>query len=160
MQQTIFTDNRTGATFSHCRRYRYALWRIWGESKPLVMIVGLNPSTANESQPDPTIRRVITFAKSWGYGGFYMMNLFAYVSAYPKDLVTVPDAIGDNDRYLDEVSKKCQDVVFAWGDFKVARWRSAQVIAKFPDAKCILKNANGTPGHPLYIKADAKLISF
>ena len=50
------------------------------------MFIGLNPSTANEITNDPTIRRVQRFAFDWGYGGVYMMNLFAYITAYPKEL--------------------------------------------------------------------------
>ena len=39
------------ALLSPCRRYRYALWRRWGDGPP-AMFIGLNPSTAD----DPTIR--------------------------------------------------------------------------------------------------------
>jgi len=65
----------SGAEFSECRKYRYALWRIWDKSKPLVMFIGLNPSTANENVDDPTIRSVCRMTKNNGYGGVYMMNL-------------------------------------------------------------------------------------
>ena len=34
---------KKGAELSPCRRYRYALWRIWDDSKPAVMFIGLNP---------------------------------------------------------------------------------------------------------------------
>ncbi|HHC7270859.1 TPA: DUF1643 domain-containing protein [Vibrio parahaemolyticus] len=63
------------AKLSDCRTYRYELWRIWDEQKPYAMFVGLNPSTADETEDDPTIRRCIYFAKSWGYGGLCMANL-------------------------------------------------------------------------------------
>lgn len=46
----------------------------------------LNPSTADENVDDPTIRRCINFAKDWGYGGMYVGNLFAFRTAYPKEL--------------------------------------------------------------------------
>ena len=48
---------KTDAKFSACRKYRYALWRNWDESKPSAMIIGLNPSTADENENDPTITR-------------------------------------------------------------------------------------------------------
>jgi hypothetical protein len=57
---------KTDAKFSACRKYRYALWRTWDESKPSAMIIGLNPSTADENENDPTITRCFNFAKSWG----------------------------------------------------------------------------------------------
>ena len=75
-----------GAEFSSDRKYRYCLWRIWDRQLPLVMFIGLNPSTANETEPDHTITRVMGFARSWGYGGFYMMNLFGIVSSQPENI--------------------------------------------------------------------------
>ena len=56
---------KTDAKYSACRKYRYALCRNWDESKPYAMIIGLNPSTADENENDPTITRCINFAKSW-----------------------------------------------------------------------------------------------
>ncbi|GHX72979.1 hypothetical protein VCSRO16_3593 [Vibrio cholerae] len=66
------------AELSKCRKYRYALWRTWDSDKPFAMFIGLNPSTADEKNDDPTLRRCINFAKSWGYGGVCMANLFAF----------------------------------------------------------------------------------
>lgn len=48
------------------------------------MFIGLNPSTADESKDDPTIRRCIRFAKDWGYGGLLMMNAFAFRATDPN----------------------------------------------------------------------------
>ena len=56
---------KTNAIFSECRKYRYALCRIWDDSKPYAMFIGLNPSTADETEDDPTIRRCINYAKDW-----------------------------------------------------------------------------------------------
>ena len=63
---------KKSATFSECRKYRYSLWRVWDESLPFVLFIGLNPSTADEIEDDPTIRRCINFTKEWGYGGMCM----------------------------------------------------------------------------------------
>jgi hypothetical protein len=46
------------------RKYRYTLTRVWDETKDKVMFIGLNPSTADEIEDDPTIRRCINFTKS------------------------------------------------------------------------------------------------
>src|SRR5688500_9378076 len=70
-----------GADFSKCRNYRYCLYRFWDFSKPKVMCIGLNPSTANGETDDPTIRDLTRITQHLGYGGFYMMNLFAFVSS-------------------------------------------------------------------------------
>lgn len=155
----LFQNN--GAIFSDCGRYRYQLWRIWDSTKPPVMFIGLNPSTANADTDDPTIRRVVSFASSWGYGGVYMMNLFAWVSAYPEDLLTCVDPIGENDCHLWEVSEICNgEVVFAWGAFKQNKERARQVAEAYPNARCLQKNKDGSPKHPLYVKGDTKLIDF
>ncbi len=69
----------TGAKFSEDKRYRYMLWRRWDETKACVMFIGLNPSTANESTDDPTIRSVVAIANNLGYGGVYMLNLFQLI---------------------------------------------------------------------------------
>jgi hypothetical protein len=147
-------NNVIGAEFSQCRNYRYALWRIWDVTKPRVMFIGLNPSTANEITDDPTIRRVKSFARSWGYGGVYMCNLFAWVTAYPDELLKCPDPLNGNDFWLLKIAAQCTDVVFAWGNFKEAQERAKDVIERFPKAKALQINKNGSPKHPLYVAGD------
>lgn len=150
----------SGAEFSADRKYRYALWRVWDNSKPLIMFIGLNPSTANEIDPDRTITRVKTFAEDWGYGGFYMMNLFGIVSSKPEILLTDPDPLGDNDQWLEKIAIKCERIVFAWGVFKQARTRAEKVKKRFPGAYCLKKTKEGHPWHPLYVAAATKPILF
>ena len=58
--------------------YRYSLSRVWGNSKPYVLFIGLNPYTADENTDDPTTKRCIDYAKRWGYGGLRMANLFGF----------------------------------------------------------------------------------
>lgn len=154
----LFDNN--GAIFSDDRKYRYALWRIWDPSKPLVMFIGLNPSTANEAKSDPTITRVKSFARHWGYGGVYMMNLFAIVSSKPAILISDPDPLGENDIWIDQVAAKCDMVVFAWGAFRAAKTRSKAIIEMFPTAKALTINADGSPKHPLYVPGNIELINF
>lgn len=150
----------TGAEFSADRKYRYALWRIWDESKPLVMFIGLNPSTANETEPDNTITRVMNFAKDWGYGGFYMMNLFGIVSSKPQVLVTDSDPLGDNDQWLEKIAAKCERIIFAWGVFKQAKARAEDVKKRFPGSYCLKKTKKGHPWHPLYVAGNTQPIPF
>lgn len=138
-----------GATFSECGKYRYRLWRIWNTEKPNAMVIGLNPSTANNADDDPTIRNLRLLLTSNGYGGFYMMNLFALVSSNPNDLRSCPDPIKDNDQWLTHTAKYCTDIFFAWGSFKQANYRIKKVADMFPDALCFGKTPNGKPLHPL-----------
>jgi hypothetical protein len=149
-----FEDN--GAMFSDDRKYRYALWRKWDKTKPMIMFIGLNPSTANEDQDDPTIRRVIRFARYWGFGGVYMLNLFTYVTAYPEKLLKCDNPLMLADWYLQLYAKKVERIVFAWGSFPESVERAKQVKAMFPIAFCLGRNSNGSPKHPLYLKSDTK----
>lgn len=144
-------DTVIGAEFSPCRKYRYVLWRIWDKQLPKVMFIGLNPSTANEITDDPTIRRVKSMAKNWGFGGVYMTNLFSFVTAYPDELLKCPDPINGNDLWLHKVASLCSEIIFAWGNFKEAQERSKKIIEMFPKAKCLQINKNGSPKHPLYV---------
>ena len=150
----------SGATFSEDRKYRYTLWRIWDESKPLVMFIGLNPSTANEAEPDNTITKVIKIAKNNGYGGLYMMNLFGIISPKPTILDTCENPFGNNDIHIGQIANKVKDIVFCWGTFKQIRGRSEWAKRIFPNALCLKHTKNGSPWHPLYCKDDTKLIPF
>jgi len=159
-QLDLFTNENAGAIFSESKNYRYVLWRKWDETKPAVMFIGLNPSTANENEDDPTIRRVKRFAFDWGFGTVYMLNLFAYVTAYPEELKKCNDPIGDNDNWLKEYAKKSDQIVFSWGSFSESKERAIKVIEMFPNSKCLVKNRDGSPKHPLYISASIKLQNF
>lgn len=137
------------ALFSEDRKYRYYLKRIWDENLPYAMVIGLNPSTANEEDDDTTIQNLIKLLSGSGYGGLFMMNLFALVSSNPDDLRSCPNPVGDNDKYLKSISDYCDDVFFAWGSFKQAEYRIKFVVKQFPRALCFGRTPNGRPLHPL-----------
>ena len=82
------------AEFSPCRTYRYALWRWWDRSRPYAMFIGLNPSTADEVNNDPTVSRCIGYSRRWGYGGLCMTNIFAYRSTDPARMKAHSAPIG------------------------------------------------------------------
>lgn len=145
----LFGNTDTGAEFSRDGKYRYKLWRIWDKTLPLVMCIGLNPSTANADKNDPTINNLIAMLSTLGFGGFYMTNLFALISSKPEALLTCEDPLGDNDAKLKEVAMACEVVIACWGSFKQADERIKQVLPMFPNAKCFGWNKNGTPFHPL-----------
>jgi len=162
----LFENNSRGAVFSDCRNYRYVLWRIWDNELPLIMCIGLNPSTANSDSDDPTIQNLTKMLKRLGYGGFYMTNLFAIISSKPEILSTCKDPLGKNDIYLAKTRMQCKDVLFCWGMFPQAKERGAVVSQMFNNPKCFGINANGSPFHPralTYIKngiKEAKLIDY
>jgi len=106
------------ATFSRCMTWRYTLERYWDKSKPFVLFILLNPSTADGMNDDPTNRRGINYAKDWGYGGVVFCNLFAYRTPYPKELkkCDVDKAIGiDNETAIRIMCDRAGIIICAWG---------------------------------------------
>ena len=79
-------QGKSGATFDRSGRYRYRLWRQWDSALPTVAYIMLNPSTADETANDPTMRACIRIAKLSGFGGMEVVNLFAYRTPDPRRL--------------------------------------------------------------------------
>jgi hypothetical protein len=146
------------AYFSLDRKYRYALWRIWDETLPIVMFIGLNPSDANESSDDPTVRHCIAFARRWQqYGGIIVGNLFARCTPDPKVMMKDEEPIGiENDEWLLKLSKDAALVVSAWGDRGIFKKRGRAVRSLIPDLHYLKLNKSGEPSHPLYLLSDLK----
>ena len=141
-----------GAKLTTDRLYRYLLWRIWNNTKPLVLFIGLNPSTADENIDDPTIRRCLGFAMGWGYGGLLMANLFAYRATNPKELRCIADPIGrDNDDNIIAANKKAGITILAWGNGGQYLNRGDAVANMLPGACRLRITKLGQPQHPLYL---------
>ena len=155
--------NETGnvCVFSPCRTWRYTLRHSWMdvfdiEERPIVWIA-LNPSTADENQLDPTLRRIRGYSKAWGYNTFYMLNLFAYRATDPQDMRRAADPIGpENDKWILEIARKSDLVMFAWGRHGLFNNRQDQVLNLLQGFNlCYLeKTGDGIPKHPLYLKSD------
>lgn len=145
------------AELSPCRRYRYALWRTWDHGLPRVMFIGLNPSTADETADDPTLRRTMAFARRWGYGGVGNGNLFAFRARDPRAMMAADDPVGpDNDAWLRRLADEAGLVVAAWGNHGAFRGRAAAVRRALRELHVLGLNASGEPAHPLYQRADTR----
>jgi hypothetical protein len=151
------------AIISACGTYRYRLERTWSTS-PKVAFIMLNPSTADAEKDDPTIRRCVSFAKSWGYGGLIVGNLFALRSTDPKALISAPDPIGpDNDAHLRAIALCAERVVCAWGAHGSHHNRDKHVTRLFKlqhELASLGVTGKGQPKHPLYIAATTELRNF
>lgn len=156
MSEDLFTlpgDIRRTAVFSECRQWRYELWRRWDDSKPYCVFVCLNPSTADETKDDNTVRRCIDYAQRWGYGAFCMLNIFAYRATQPKNMKAFPKPIGAlNDETLKRVCADAGIVVAAWGTHGTHLRRNLEVLAFLPRLHALQVTAEGHPNHPLYLK--------
>lgn len=139
------------AEISPCGYYRYTLSRIWNPSLPYVAFIGLNPSTADAEKDDSTLIRCIQYAKDWGYGGVWMVNLFAFRATNPADMKAAHDPVGPhNDSALQSVCDDAGLVVAAWGNHGVFQRRSQQVREILGAMHCLKINKTGEPTHPLY----------
>ena len=144
-----------GALLSPCREYRYTLWRRWDET-PMAMFVGLNPSTADETLDDPTIRRCVGFARSWGYGGLLMCNLFGLRATDPAAMKAAIDPVGSlADQTLLAEAQRAAVVVAAWGTHGAHLGRGAAVRRLLTPYRLhyLRLTKDGHPSHPLYLPA-------
>ena len=146
----------SGADFSPDGLYRYRLWRVWDPSRPILLFILINPSKANEITNDPTAERCQRRAIHLGFGGMCIVNLFGLVSTDPSVLKGHPDPVGpDNDDAILQGTREAGMVICGWGTPGKLRRRGEEVLALLRSNSiqplCLILNADGTPGHPLYI---------
>lgn len=152
------------AQLSPCGLYRTRLTRSWDPSGTRVCFIGLNPSTADGTQDDPTLRRCIGFAKGWGHGSLVLLNLFARRTPSPaalwkmaaagEDIVGPPGS--QHNAALIQEAAQAQQVIACWGAAKAARPRGAELLLSLVDAgvqvHAIQRTKGGDPSHPLYLR--------
>lgn len=155
---TLFRPKLDGrADISLCGQYRYTLWREMRSSinAPFVAWIMLNPSTADASMDDPTIRRCISFTLDWGFSSMVVVNLFALRSPHPDVLALHRDPVGpDNNSWIANTVCPASRIVTAWGALPFARDRARSVCALLQgldDVVCLGTNKDGSPKHPLYV---------
>lgn len=144
------------AVISRCGTYRYLLTREWDPSLASMLWIMLNPSTADASVDDPTIRKCIGFAKKWCFGSITVVNLYALRATSPKELALHSHPCGPmNDSYIEAAFVDVGLVVAAWGT-KGSPRRSKDVCAIAARKEKPLHHIgtltkDGFPRHPLYV---------
>lgn len=145
-------EMQRGAVVSDCGRYRYVLWRRWDVTKPRLIFIMLNPSTADAELDDATIRVCMGRARKMDMGGIRVLNLFAYRATHPADLDAVDDAIGpENDGYIERYlgmrdfeEGRPELIISAWGDGGLRRGHRRERWREVVSIVC------GDMGDPLY----------
>ena len=176
-------DAAKWAALSRCGRYRFMLGRAWDQEdpaspqgvfgrweRPLCVWVMLNPSTADHTTDDPTIRKCVGFAQRLGCCGILVVNLFAWRATDPNDLVKVidegrQDAVGwCNDEML-TLASTLQPMLVGWGkttrkSFKARAERvfSLGLSQSWP-MLCLGVNDDGSPRHPLYVSYEVQALA-
>lgn len=136
-----------GAVLSSCGRYRYRLGRQFGLGDRNVVFVGVNPSTADATVDDPTVRKWIGFAKRWELDRIEVVNLFAYRATDVRALAEAADPVGpENDAYLRAALAGAELVVPCWGSCEAAAGVAHKGRGGHDDAAAVRDHA-AMPGH-------------
>lgn len=145
------------AVFDTTGLYRYLLTRVWDPAEPLAVFVMLNPSTADATRDDPTIRRCIGLARSWGYGRLDVVNLFAYRTHDPRVLAAAPAPEGpENAEYVTAATHRADLVIAGWGNAGARLGAGRAMAARLAGSFCLGLTRLGQPRHPLYVPRDAQ----
>ena len=150
------------ATFSPCGHYRWWLERLWQPAAPRLLFIGLNPSRAGGQRDDPTLRRLVGFARRWGFGSLEVLNLFARISPSPAVLRRAADPVGaEADVWMQQrlVAHPQATLWLGWGNQGAWRGRDRAVLALLQgrDLWALGLTAAGQPRHPLYVAGDVAL---
>lgn len=152
--------------------YRYVLWRLWDprQANGICAWVMLNPSTADETEPDKTITKCVGFARKWGHAGIVVVNLFALRSRDPSVLTHARDAVGTHNAHF--VNKVLHDSritrrVVAWGNEGALDARDEAFFVTHTELElhCLQPPGKealtrlGAPRHPVRLGYDSQLRS-
>jgi len=154
------------AVISTCGRYRYLLTRQVGPGLQTATFIMLNPSTADATSDDPTIRRCIGFARRWGCGQLAVLNLFAVRATDPADMKRADDPVGPENRdWFDRTLLAPEGpVVCAWGVHGEYRGQDLTVLAWLAEygikPLALGMTRDGHPKHPLYLPKSAGPTAF
>jgi hypothetical protein len=149
------------AVISDCGKYRYWLSRDGDASKQRVAFVMLNPSTADATVDDATIRRCRSFARG---APFVVVNAYAFRATNPKDMKAADDPVGKlNYDYLFRVANGDFKIIIAWGaNIDPDHAETVRAILKHGDEQfnvlyCLGVTKDNHPRHPLYVRGDAPI---
>lgn len=160
-----------GAILDSVRAYRYLLWYdnllfppAIAPYPKVVTWVMLNPSTADETEDDPTIRRCIGFSRAWGFDTMEVVNLFSLRSPNPVALRKHAQPVGGRDAlsHAWDSILRADRIVVAWGanpmasESPVYEWLGGGSLFE-GKTFCLGHTRGGQPKHPLYLPADTEL---
>jgi hypothetical protein len=131
------------------------LWDVWDEQKPLILFIGLNPSNGDAEKDDQTLIKIRKFVLNYqngNYGGFYIGNLFAFVTSKPTELLKSKEPVGvENNWHLLQMAAKCKMVICMWGNDGILGRRDREVceLLGFKKLYCFSITKDGSPMHPM-----------
>lgn len=167
----LVTDGtaRAWATFSADRRYRYLLARLWDPDGTWLSCGMLNPSSAGADRDDPTIRRVVGFARRDHFGGVLVWNAAALIATNPRELTKADDPIGPRNEeavLCGVTAPSLARVVIAWGRpinqaiARLLRRTYLTVTCRRPLHQFGQLTKAGWPRHPLYLSSKTPILPY
>lgn len=167
MTRPLDMEIRRSATLSVDGRLRWTLTRSWGDG-PAVCFIGVNPSAADHTKDDPTVRRWTHFAAAWGYRRFVAVNLYPFRTPSVAECRRLADwerngpdwyARDDIDQNLDIVVREAKAAaltVACWGGSAWDEMWVEHVVehietgeAPWPALHCFGRTESGAPKHPM-----------
>ena len=157
------------AVLSTCGKYRYRLDREVAGEGLILAYFGINPSTANATVEDHTSRKWIGFTSRNGGRKYIAANIFAYRATDVKELASIEDPVGpDNRKHLENIMREADVLIACWGSrSKVPRKLHGHIDAltkllasSGKPLKCFKYTKDGDPFHPLTLAYDTKLVSY
>lgn len=154
------------AILSSCGGYRLRLERDLEQPGPTVAIFGVNPSTADATINDQTIRKDMGFGRKLGWGRIIKGNKFAYRATDVRELAKAFDPIGaDNDKHIEQIMRDADKHVMAWGPLTKLpkrlrrRWLEVLMIADRVGCPlyCFGTANDGQPRHTLMLAYETPL---
>lgn len=152
---------------SECGKFRYRLDRQVADIGPVYAFFGINPSTADATLDDATVRKWRGFVTRWGGSRFIVGNVFAFRATDVRQLATAADPVGrlSND-YLKEIIAEADVLVPCWGNItKVPRdlrshfrWLFGLLMTSGKPVKSFGISKGGDPMHPLMLGYDTPLM--
>ena len=146
--------------WSQCRRRRYRLGRFWGNGQ-IACVIGLNPSTADDTTDDPTNRRLMSLLHDAGFSGYWLVNLIPESTPYPARLGSKSRRLSEkNASVIRAAADSAESIVLAWG---AGAWRCPfrnTLIDLFDEPLCFGTTQAGEPKHPLYLPSKTALQRF
>lgn len=157
------------AVISEDGRYRQLMRRWIGDAFPerYILFIGMNPSTADATVDDPTCAREWNFARRDGFSAMIKCNIGDYRATDPKMLVQ-PGVVAVSPANLPAIraaAAAADRVVLCHGKLNRAladagRQTVEALRADGIDMWCLGTNADGSPKHPLYLRADTPFSRF
>lgn len=152
------------AAVSECGLYRYSLTRrlspeLWHENVKtgIVLWVLHNPSTADGTKDDATVRKCWRYTVGWGYGAMEFVNTNPWRATDPKLACMPPEpALEINDAWMNISVAESVVTIAAWGDRAnplLAR-RAHALIRTLGPLYAMRVTKAGNPQHPLYLPGD------